>query len=115
MKHERHILGPACLLILTTVLLLALSSSSLAAPPWVADPADAVFINEIHYDNTEGDTGEAIEVAGRAGTDLSGWRLVLYNGNGGAVYDTIDLSGAIPDEQDSCGTLGDRSIIGEHS
>ncbi len=32
-----------------------------------------VFINEIHYDNTGADTGEAIEVAGPAGTDLTGW------------------------------------------
>jgi hypothetical protein len=39
-----------------------------------------VFINEIHYDNTGTDTGEAVEIAGPAGTDLSGWRLVRYNG-----------------------------------
>ena len=42
-----------------------------------------VFINEIHYDNTGTDIGEAIEVAGIAGTDLGGWTLELYNGNGG--------------------------------
>jgi predicted extracellular nuclease len=57
----------------------------------------AVFFNEIHYDNTGTDTGEAIEVAGPAGTDLSGWGIVLYNGNGGAPYDTTSLSGTIPD------------------
>ena len=51
-----------------------------------------VFINEIHYDNCGTDTGEAIEIAGPAGTDLTGWSLVLYNGNGGAVYHT-ELSG----------------------
>ncbi len=43
------------------------------------------------------DAGEAIEVAGPAGTDLTGWSLVLYNGNGGAVYNTTALSGTIPD------------------
>ena len=56
-----------------------------------------VFINEIHYDNTGTDTGEAVEIAGPAGTELSGWSLVLYNGNGGVVYNTATLSGIIPD------------------
>lgn len=65
-----------------------------------------VFINEIHYDNTGGDTGEAIEIAGPAGTDLTDWSLVLYNGNDGAPYgSTISLSGSIPDQQDGFGTL----------
>ncbi len=36
-----------------------------------------VFINEFHYDNSGGDVGEAIEVAGNAGTDLSGWSVVF--------------------------------------
>ncbi|MFZ2095112.1 MAG: PxKF domain-containing protein [Anaerolineales bacterium] len=65
----------------------------------------APYINEIHYDNSGADTGEAIEVAGPAGTDLTGWSLVLYNGSNGAVYDTIDLSGVIPDQQNGYGTL----------
>jgi len=70
-----------------------------------AKAATNIFINEIHYDNASTDTGEAIEVAGPAGTDLAGWSIVLYNGNGGAVYDTITLSGTIPDQQDGFGTL----------
>jgi predicted extracellular nuclease len=57
----------------------------------------SVFINEIHYDNSGTDTGEAVEIAGPAGTDLTGWSLVLYNGNGGASYNTTALSGTIPD------------------
>jgi hypothetical protein len=56
----------------------------------------AVFINEIHYDNSGTDTGEAIEISGPTGTDLSGWSLVLYNGNGGGTYNTISLTGTIP-------------------
>ncbi|MEO0417790.1 MAG: lamin tail domain-containing protein [Pseudomonadota bacterium] len=68
-------------------------------------PAE-VFINEIHYDNSGGDVGEAVEVAGPAGTDLSGWQILLYNGNGGGVYDTINLTGTIPDQDDGFGTLG---------
>jgi hypothetical protein len=65
----------------------------------------SLFINEIHYDNASTDAGEAIEIAGPAGTDLAGWSLVLYNGNGGAVYDTTALSGVIPNQQNGFGTL----------
>ena len=68
--------------------------------PAVASAAAAdspVFINEIHYDNTGTDSGEAIEVAAPAGTSLDGWSLVLYNGSTGAVYNTIALSGAVAD------------------
>jgi len=57
-----------------------------------------VFINELHYDNVGGDIGEFIEIAGPAGTDLAGWSLILYNGNGGAIYGTVGLSGLIDDE-----------------
>ena len=67
-------------------------------PPPTPAPTPAVFINELHYDNAGSDTGEAIGVAGPAGTDLSGWQIVLYNGNGGAVYNTRVLSGLIDDE-----------------
>ncbi len=62
-----------------------------------ASAQTTVFINEIHYDNAGADANEAIEIAGPAGTDLTGWSIVLYNGNGGAVYDTKALSGTIPD------------------
>src|SRR5687767_7957688 len=53
-----------------------------------------VWINEIHYDDSTGtgDTGEMVEVAGAAGTDLTGWSIVLYNGGNGASYDTDALS-----------------------
>jgi len=64
-----------------------------------------VFINEIHYDNDSFDTGEAIEIAGPAGTDLTGWSLVLYNGSNGTAYDTTLLSGAIPDQNNGFGTV----------
>jgi hypothetical protein len=70
-----------------------------------APKAASVFINEIHYDNTGTDAGEAVEIAGPAGTDLSGWSLVLYNGNGGVVYSTTGLSGLIPDQQGGFGVL----------
>ncbi len=64
-----------------------------------------VFINEIHYDNSSTDVGEFIEIAGPAGTDLTGWSLVLYNGNGNQTYDTDLLSGTLPDQCGGFGTL----------
>jgi len=72
-----------------------------------AQSGTQVFINEIHYDNTGTDEGEAIEIAGPAGTDLTGWSIALYNGSASQlnVYDTINLSGVIPDQQDGFGTL----------
>lgn len=76
-----------------------------AAPDLFANPTTTVFINEIHYDNTGTDAGEAIEIAGPAGTNLSGWSIVLYNGSGGAMYDTDALSGIIPNQQGGYGTV----------
>ncbi|MDM7860907.1 Ig-like domain-containing protein [Alteromonas sp. ASW11-36] len=69
--------------------------------------ATDVFINEIHYDNSGSDSGEGIEIAGPAGTDLSGMSLALYNGSSSQlrVYRTVDLSGVIPNQQDGFGTV----------
>ena len=64
-----------------------------------------VFINEIHYDNAGTDAGEFVEIAGPAGTDLTGWTIELYNGSGGARYDSDVLSGTIPDQQNGYGTV----------
>ena len=71
----------------------------------VAQTATPVFINEIHYDNESTDTGEAIEIAGPASTDLSVYSLVLYNGSNGAVYNTIALTGIIPNQENGFGTV----------
>lgn len=67
--------------------------------------ASSVFVNEFHYDNEGTDSGEAIEIAGPAGTDLTGWTLELYNGSSSvrAPYGTVDLSGALPDRCDGLG------------
>ena len=67
--------------------------------------ATTIFINEIHYDNTGTDTREAIEIAGPAGTNLTGWSIVRYNAANDQVYTTPaanpagsdTLSGTIPD------------------
>lgn len=60
-------------------------------PAIVADPR----LSEIHYDNFDADVGEAIEVEGPINTNMTGWSIVLYNGNGGAPYNTLSLSGAL--------------------
>lgn len=67
--------------------------------------AQAVFVNELHYDNASTDANEAIEIAGPSGTSLTGWSIALYNGNGGTVYSTINLSGAIPNQCVNFGTV----------
>ncbi|HEY0452905.1 ExeM/NucH family extracellular endonuclease [Actinophytocola sp.] len=54
------------------------------------------MLSEIHYDNVGTDTGEALEIEAPVGFDLSGWQLALYNGNGGAVYNTRTLSDTVP-------------------
>jgi predicted extracellular nuclease len=80
--------------------------TGLTAPATAVAPATGpVFVNEIHYDNAGTDAGEAIEVAGPAGTDLSGWSVVLYNGANGAAYGTRALSGTLADQQGGFGTV----------
>ena len=66
-----------------------------------------MHIVEIHYDNTGADAGEAVEVEGPAGLDVAGWTVVLYNGNGGASYATLVLSGTLTDQ---CSGRGVASI-----
>lgn len=83
-------------------------------PEWVAclfegqcAPANVnPWINEFHYDNNGTDSNEFVEIAGVAGTNLSGWTLQGYNGSGGAVYATLNLSGTIPNTQGGRGVLG---------
>ncbi len=67
--------------------------------------AQSVFINELHYENTGADVDEGFEIAGPAGTDLSTYSVELYNGSTGAVYATVNLSGIIPNQQNSFGTV----------
>jgi hypothetical protein len=73
------------------------------------DPAGivtgAVWINEIHYDNVGIDSSEFVEIAGRAGVNLSGWSLVLYNGAGGGTYNSVNLTGVIPNQSNGFGTI----------
>ncbi|THH38371.1 ExeM/NucH family extracellular endonuclease [Aliishimia ponticola] len=54
-------------------------------------PVDA-RINEFHYDNVGGDTGEFIEIRTAAGDDVSFLTVELVNGSGGAVYDSESVA-----------------------
>jgi predicted extracellular nuclease len=66
--------------------------------PTAGTYAVSLEITELHYDNDGGDVGEAVEVSGPAGADVTGWSIVLYNGSSTQrnVYDTILLNGVIP-------------------
>jgi hypothetical protein len=83
--------------IFTLLSLIALGSSAFA---------QTVFINEIHYDNVGTDANEGVEIAGPAGTNLTGYKIVLYNGSDGKSYaPTTTLSGTITDQQAGFGTI----------
>ena len=70
-----------------------------------AGAAVTPWINELHYDNSGTDTGEFIEIAGAAGTNLSSYSLVLYNGDPASLstYNTTSLSGVISNQQNGSG------------
>ena len=68
-------------------------------------PKAAPWINEFHYDNSGTDAGEFLEIAGPAGLSLEGWSVHGYNGSTGQVYNTVLLSGTLPDQGGCLGTL----------
>jgi predicted extracellular nuclease len=72
---------------------LALVAGLVVGLPTAAQAAEPAlpFISEIHYDNANADTGEFVEVQIPAGASSVGLSVVLYNGNGGASYDTDAL------------------------
>lgn len=99
-----------------TPLTLKFNPSLLIALPLLLEASSAsatqIFINEIHYDNAGTDTGEFVEIAGPAGTDLTGWSLALYNGTYSlrALDDTIALSGTLSDQTSGYGFLSVATV-----
>lgn len=102
------------------LVLVACNSDRVLAPVADAPPVPAfslaqalppdVRFAEIHYDNASTDVGEAIEISGPTGTDLTGWKIYLYNGSGGAVYNPlVTLSGSIPTT--GTATCGSRGVV----
>ncbi|WP_386067935.1 endonuclease [Tahibacter sp. UC22_41] len=69
----------------------------------------AVFINELHYDDSTaaGDVGESVEIVAPVGVDLSNWRVVLYNGNTPAS--AVTYSDRLLSEATS-GTCGSKQV-----
>ena len=65
----------------------------------------AAWINELHYANTGTDTGEFVEIAGPAGTTLTGWKVYAYDGGSGSVYATFPLTGVVSVQQNGFGAL----------
>lgn len=73
-------------------------------------PAE-VWVNEFHYFDNAGDNSEFIEIAGVAGTDISGYYIARYNGNDGSSYGAIlTFSGTLPDEQNGFGTASVSAV-----
>ncbi len=64
----------------------------------LASFASAQVLNEILYDTQSTDDPNLLftEIWGAPGTSLNGWTLVGINGNDGAAYRTVTLSGNIP-------------------
>jgi DNA/RNA endonuclease G (NUC1) len=59
-----------------------------------------IRFSEIHYDNVGTDADEAIEIEGPVGTDLTGWSVLLYDGNTTGsfplkVYSTTAVTGVL--------------------
>lgn len=89
----------------------ALTGLTLALPAAPAQAVGGVFISEIHYDNASTDTGEFVEITAPAGTDLSAYSIVRYNGttpSAATVYTSPAasnaLTGTVADQADGWGT-----------
>ncbi|KAA1417004.1 ExeM/NucH family extracellular endonuclease [Nocardioides humilatus] len=105
MSSARQVIGGVLGLGLTT------TGLALGLAPSPAHAVTGVFISEIHYDNSGTDAGEFVEVTAPAGTDLSTYAIVRYNGSNptaGAVYTTPaasnSLTGTAANQLDGWGT-----------
>lgn len=87
-----------------TATLTGTTISEMARVTVVTTPG-TVILNEIDYDQEGTDTAEFIELYNPGGLpmDLTNIQLLLVNGSGAAIYDTIDLS--------SAGTLAPDSYL----
>ena len=67
--------------------------------------AATVWVNELHYDNEGADAGEFLELAVPTSIDPSTVTVTLYNGNGGAEYDTRTAADGVAGASDGGFTL----------
>ncbi|CAN5524746.1 hypothetical protein BH10ACT1_BH10ACT1_07230 [soil metagenome] len=88
-------------------LALALLSGLLVLLPQPAAAATTPSISELHYDDSTaaGDTGESIEVEADPGTDLTGWKIYLYNGGTGATLGKTYDNDPLPTPVTSSGVV----------
>ncbi|MEM7310490.1 MAG: endonuclease [Planctomycetota bacterium] len=70
----------------------------------VAPVASTPWINELHYDDKGKDSNQFVELAGPAGLDLTGWKIVAYNGSNGTTYDEHTFSGTLANQSNGFGT-----------
>lgn len=95
-RPRRRLALVAALALPAGLLPLGLAGSASAVPG--AD--SSVFINEIHYDNVGTDVDEFVEIANPTSRDLTGWSVVLYNGNPATAAETYGttatLTGSAP-------------------
>ncbi len=78
------------------------TATGLADDPQEIVSVSGPFINEFHYAQSGTDTGEFVEIAAAAGTDLSGYAVALYDA-AGTFYRFIPLSGIVPNQQNGFG------------
>lgn len=71
----------------------------------ITSPGQSIFINELHYDDAGTDTLEGVEIAAPAGTNLSCFKILFYNGSTGFPYDSLSLSGIVPNQCNGFGTV----------
>lgn len=90
-------------ILLICVCIIGLVFVSFNATASLITSSPSVFINEFHYDNAGQDKEEFIELIGQSGTDLSLWKIALYNGSDGSVYHTINLSGSLSHQSSGFG------------
>ena len=89
----RGVLATPTVVVLVASLLAGCSAERAVAPVPADAPRPALSaaaepgprISEIHYDNAGTDAGEAVEVSFPAGTELTGWRIVRFNGSSPAA------------------------------
>ncbi len=80
----------------TATVTATLGANSSNATVTVSTGANHLVINEVDYDQIGTDNAEYIEIFNPSATaiSLAGKQLLLINGNGNAIYNTIDLSSA---------------------
>ena len=94
-RRRTAVLFSALAVVLTGVPAVPITGSHPDAAVADIGPDARVFVNEIHYANDGVDAGEFVELAGPAGADMTGYDVVLYDGESGAVYASTPLTTSI--------------------